>query len=91
MGEVGAVQNVSKQENVAFLAGAGAHNLTRFLRRGECKNLAGARRHRARYLGEHLSSTFSPAPEVGKRLESLRVSYYTMGSFWFSTAPWKLK
>eukprot|EP00959_Pyramimonas_sp_CCMP1952_P196514 4108759-Pyramimonas_sp.AAC.1 len=79
MGEVGATQNISKQENILYLAGQGAHKLSRRLHSGFLAGVEGVCKHHVRFLGGHFSPTFSPVPELGKRQNALRVSFYTMG------------
>eukprot|EP00959_Pyramimonas_sp_CCMP1952_P375810 7871303-Pyramimonas_sp.AAC.1 len=38
--------------------------------------------HHVRYLGGLQTSTFTPAPELSKRLRGLHAAYYSVGRFW---------
>eukprot|EP00959_Pyramimonas_sp_CCMP1952_P246563 5153133-Pyramimonas_sp.AAC.1 len=62
---VGASQNISKQENAAYIRGTGAHIISRLIHEKRA-NIDGATMHHARYLGGLQTSTFSPAPELSK-------------------------
>ena len=91
LGRVGAGQNISKQENICYLRGRGAHLIQRKLCSGEVRGVAGRTLHHCRYLGGLQAATFTPGPELHKRLNALKAAFHSMGRFWYSDSPFSIK
>eukprot|EP00959_Pyramimonas_sp_CCMP1952_P406184 8512608-Pyramimonas_sp.AAC.1 len=91
LGVVGAGQNIAKQENVCYFRGRGARALQRRLRAGEAAGIAGKTKRNISYLGGLQSATFTPGPELRKRLDAAKASHHSMGKFWFSISPFSVK
>jgi len=84
-GWAGFSQNSDKTESGLRFQGAGSNGQTMLLNSGTI-SICGTINHHARFLGGLVSTSFSAAPELQRRLVAMRSGYAQLVSFWKSRA-----